>query len=241
MDRRCPRHQKLKTRLSGSNGIGMSDAFQKKMFDPFTQENDTAANKGSGLGLAIVKQLVVGMGGSIRVESSLGKGSRFIVSMSIPLVPVQREESLLPPSFDVLDGVQVLLCEDNEINAEIAVEMLRRKGMSVDVAENGQAGIELFCRSRENYYDVILMDIRMPVMDGFEAATKIQKLDRRDAKVIPIIAMTADAYLQDEEKASNCGMVAHIAKPINADSLYATLAKCIKRQRAVASTASQDG
>ncbi len=223
------------------NGIGISDEFQKKMFEPFTQEKDTLANMGSGMGLAIVKQLVLTMGGSIRVESNPGKGSRFIVSMSIPLVPFQPEASSLPESFELLDGLRVLMCEDNEINAEIAVEMLKRQGMTVDVAEDGKQGLELFCASEEGFYDLILMDIRMPVMDGFETAMSIQRLNRRDAKTIPIIALTADAYLQDEEKASNCGMMAHIAKPLNVDVLYETISKCIKKQMVLAGKAKERG
>ncbi len=221
------------------NGIGMSEEFQKKMFEPFTQEKDTMANSGSGMGLAIVKQLVLAMGGAIRVESSRGKGSRFIVSMSIPLVPLAKEAPPRAESFNLLEGLHVLMCEDNEINAEIASEMLKRKGMTVDVAEDGKEGLELFSRSCEGSYDLILMDIRMPVMDGFETAMAIQKLDRKDAKTVPIIALTADAYLQDEEKASNCGMMGHIAKPINADVLYETIAKCIKKQQVLASKASE--
>ena len=214
------------------NGIGMSEEFQKKMFEPFTQEKDTMANMGSGLGLAIVKQLVESMGGSIRVESKSGKGSRFIVSMALELVPFEK----LPAEpeqneQDVLKGLRIMMCEDNEINAEIAVELLKRREITVDVAENGAAGVELFSKSEVGYYDAILMDIRMPVMDGFEAAAQIQKLNRDDAKVVPIIALTADAYLQDEEKSSSCGMVAHIAKPVNADVLYTTLARCITKQK----------
>lgn len=214
------------------NGIGMSEEFQKKMFEPFTQEKDTMANMGSGLGLAIVKQLVESMGGSIRVESKSGKGSRFIVSMALELVPYEKQPAEPEQSeADILKGLHVMMCEDNEINAEIAVELLKRREITVDVAENGAAGVELFSKSEVGYYDAILMDIRMPVMDGFEAAAQIQKLNRDDAKVVPIIALTADAYLQDEEKSSSCGMVAHIAKPVNADILYATLARCITKQK----------
>ena len=214
------------------NGIGMREEFQKKMFEPFTQEKDTLANMGSGLGLAIVKQLVESMGGSIRVESKSGKGSRFIVSMALELVPYEKPPAEPEQSeIDVLKGLRIMMCEDNEINAEIAVELLKRREISVDVAENGAVGVEMFSKSEVGYYDAILMDIRMPVMDGFEAAAQIQKLNRDDAKVVPIIALTADAYLQDEEKSSSCGMVAHIAKPVNADILYATIARCITKQK----------
>ena len=216
------------------NGIGMSEEFQKKMFEPFTQEKDTMANMGSGLGLAIVKQLVEAMGGSIRVESKAGQGSRFIVSMALELVPYEKQPLNMQDQDsdeDLLDGLHIMLCEDNEINAEIATELLKMRGISVDVAENGKAGLDLFSGSENGHYDVILMDIRMPVMDGFEASKAIQALDRPDAKSIPIIALTADAYLQDEEKASSCGMAAHIAKPINADNLYETIARCVRARK----------
>lgn len=220
------------------NGIGMSEEFQKRMFEPFTQEKDTQANMGSGLGLFIVKQLVESMGGSIRVESKTGRGSRFIVSLSLELVPSKKNFEAVPDNTDFLDGIRVLLCEDNEINAEIATQMLERRGVTVESAENGKIGLEKFEASEEGYYDLILMDIRMPVMDGFEAAKQIQKLDRSDAKEIPIIALTADAYVQDEEKSTSCGMVAHIAKPINADILYETIEHCIKARNKVKSYAS---
>lgn len=221
------------------NGIGMSEEFQKRMFEPFTQEKDTMANMGSGLGLFIVKQLVESMGGSIRVESKPGRGTRFIVSLSLELVPITKEAPLVQEDMDLLDGLRVLLCEDNEINAEIASQMLERRGVTADVAENGRVGLEKFESSEVGYYDLILMDIRMPVMDGFEAAKKIQQLDRSDAKEIPIIALTADAYLQDEEKSTSCGMVAHIAKPVNADNLYETIERCIKARNRVRSYASR--
>ena len=218
------------------NGIGMSDEFQKKMFEPFTQEKETMANMGSGLGLFIVKQLVESMGGSIRVESKPRRGSRFIVSLSLELVPYEKEKVIVQDDKNLLDGLRVLMCEDNEINAEIASQMLERKGVTVDVAENGKVGLEKFSNSEDGYYDLILMDIRMPVMDGFETAKKIQQLDRSDAKEIPIIALTADAYLQDEEKSTSCGMVAHIAKPVNADCLYETIERCIRARDKVRSS-----
>ncbi|MBQ3799638.1 MAG: response regulator, partial [Treponema sp.] len=218
------------------NGIGMSDEFQKKMFEPFTQEKETMANMGSGLGLFIVKQLVESMGGSIRVESKPRRGSRFIVSLSLELVPYEKEKVIVQDDKNLLDGLRVLMCEDNEINAEIASQMLERKGVTVDVAENGKVGLEKFSNSEDGYYDLILMDIRMPVMDGFETAKEIQQLDRSDAKEIPIIALTADAYLQDEEKSTSCGMVAHIAKPVNADCLYETIERCIRARDKVRSS-----
>lgn len=220
------------------NGIGMSDEFQKRMFEPFTQEKETMANMGSGLGLFIVKQLVESMGGFIRVESKPGRGSRFIVSLSLELVPYEKEKVIVQGDTDLLNGLHILMCEDNEINAEIASQMLERRGVIVDVAENGKIGLEKFAESEVGYYDLILMDIRMPVMDGFEAAKEIQQLDRSDAQEIPIIALTADAYLQDEEKSTSCGMVAHIAKPVNADCLYETIERCIKARNKVWSSQS---
>ncbi len=146
------------------NGIGMSEEFQKKMFEPFTQEKDTMANMGSGLGLSIVKQLVEAMGGSIYVESKAGQGSRFIVSMSLELVHFEKKAVIQKHDTDVLKGKRVLLCEDNEINAEIATELLKRRGITVDVADNGKEGVDLFSKSESSHYSLILMDIRMPVM-----------------------------------------------------------------------------
>lgn len=211
------------------NGIGMSEDFQKMLFQPFCQEgrNDNSSTRGSGLGLSIVKHLVDLMGGKIEVESVQGKGSTFRVYLDFDAVkgekicPKQTAEN--PMDFSVLIGKHVLLCEDHPLNQEIAKRLLENQGVIVQIAINGKAGVDAFSSSPIGYYDAILMDIRMPVMDGFEAAMEIRKSERADARSVPIIAMTADAFKEDVAKCFSCGMNAHLAKPIAPDDLYHAL------------------
>jgi len=220
-------------------GIGMSEEFQKVLFDPFTQENrdDVSENRGTGLGLAIVRKLVDRMGGSLRVQSALGRGTTFYVSLSFDTVP-QTAEAALPPAAPGADGAErflrgrrILLCEDHPLNQEITRTLLEQKGAAVELAENGKAGLEKFAASALRYYDLILMDIRMPVMDGYEATRAIRALQREDAAGTPILAMTADAFSDDVQKCLRAGMNGHIAKPISPDRLFEKIAALISESQ----------
>ena len=218
--------------VAADNGIGMSEKFQKMIFDPFTQEgrNDNSEVRGSGLGLAITKRLVDLMGGTIGVESEIGKGSSFTVNLELDSERADRvtgecAESAAAQPGSLLAGKHILLCEDHPLNQEIARALLEEKGMLVEMAEDGASGVEMFSHSSVDYYDAILMDIRMPVMDGYEATRQIRALDRADAKTVPIIAMTADAFADDVQKCLDTGMNGHIAKPIDPETLYGTLEK----------------
>ncbi len=208
-------------------GIGMSKDFQKRMFNRFTREGNTSLNSsGTGLGLFITKYVVELMGGTISVESEVGKGSEFIVELALQEVePAESQfespEKLSEDDFNnILKEKRVLLCEDNEMNSQIAVRVLEKKGMIVDCAPDGQAGLEKFNNSDEGYYDVILMDVRMPVMDGLEATKFIRNLERMDSKKVPIIAMSANTHKKDIEIALKAGMSTHIGKPFDVKELY---------------------
>lgn len=208
-------------------GIGMSKDFQKRMFNRFTREGNTLLNSsGTGLGLFITKYVVELMGGTISVESEVGKGSEFIVELALQEIePAESQfespEKLSEDDFNnILKEKRVLLCEDNEMNSQIAVRVLEKKGMIVDCAPDGQAGLEKFNNSDEGYYDVILMDVRMPVMDGLEATKFIRNLERMDSKKVPIIAMSANTHKKDIEIALKAGMSTHIGKPFDVKELY---------------------
>jgi signal transduction histidine kinase/CheY-like chemotaxis protein/PAS domain-containing protein len=219
------------------SGIGMSAEFQKVLFEPFTQENrnDNSELRGTGLGLSIVKRLVDRMGGTVEVQSTPGIGTSFHVTLcfdTIPAsaaVPSQENAETSQDNDFSLEGKHILLCEDHPLNQEIAKALLAEKKIVVSVAEDGRAGVETFRKSAPNYYDAILMDIRMPVLDGFEATKQIREIDRPDAGIIPIIAMTADAFEDDVQKCLENGMNGHIAKPIDPQIMYDVLEKCIKK------------
>ena len=217
-------------------GIGISREFQKTLFSPFTQEQrkDTAENRGSGLGLAIAKRMVELMGGTISVASEIGVGTCFTLELECDSVPAAEETAPEPDGsrrdIRTLRGVHILLCEDHPLNQEIARALLEEQGIFVETAENGQRGVELFRRSPIRFFSAILMDIRMPVMDGYAAATAIRAMDRPDSKTVSIIAMTADAFADDVRKCMDAGMNAHIAKPIAPKKLLAILADCIYAQ-----------
>ena len=213
------------------NGIGMSEDFQKHMFEPFSQEVQSGTEKvtGTGLGLAIVKRIVDLMDGKIEVRSHLGEGTTFIVTMAAPIT--EPVDDALPDEGATpgIDGMRFLLCEDNDINAEIATLLLEGMGAKeIDRAENGKIGLEKFADSGIGYYDVILMDLRMPVMNGIEATKAIRALDRDDARTIPIIAMTADAYADDVEHCKAAGMNDHLSKPIDVTQMRICLARHYK-------------
>ncbi|MDD2231456.1 MAG: ATP-binding protein [Sphaerochaetaceae bacterium] len=201
-------------------GIGMSKEFQAHAFESFTQEQRDENHQGTGLGLAIVKTLVQLLDGRIELHSEIDKGTRFDVQLDLPIA----EEKLnpeAPADVRILDGLRILLCEDNALNAKICMSLLQSKGCIVDIASNGKEGVEKYSKGS---HDLILMDIRMPVLDGREAAKQIRALDRPDAKTIPIVALTADAFDQDEKASLLAGMNAHIAKPIVPDVLFGTIA-----------------
>lgn len=212
-------------------GCGMGKEFLSHLFEPFRQENtaQNKSNQGTGLGLVIVKSLVTMMGGEIKVQSEQGKGSTFIIE--IDLTPVesyavaqQRKEL----DISKLKGRNILLVEDNELNIAVAEGLLERVGIRVTVAENGKFAVDTFSQSEPGAFDAVLMDIRMPVMGGLEATETIRKLDKADAKLVPIIAMTADAFTEDLKRSLDSGMNAHISKPIDPDVLYRTLLEQMK-------------
>lgn len=213
-------------------GCGMSREFQKKLFEPFTQEqrNDVSPNRGTGLGLAIVRQMTDLMHGKICVESEAGKGTTFIMSGMFDCIPAETYLVKEKVRHDIssLSGRRVLLCEDHPMNQEIAKALLGEKNIAVDVAGNGEKGVEMFASSAPGTYDAVLMDIRMPVLDGYEASRKIRKLPRPDAAEIPIIAMTADVFADDVQKCRNAGMNGHIAKPVDPDAMFQTLSELLK-------------
>jgi CheY-like chemotaxis protein len=212
------------------NGIGMSEEFQKVLFEPFSQErrNDSPEMRGSGLGLSITKRLVDLMGGSIRVTSAPNRGSTFRVDLEAACVPAgsgRRVPADEPGAADAdaLAGRRVLLCEDHPLNQEIAEAILESRGMLVVPAADGQAGVKSFAASAIGYFDCILMDIHMPVMDGLAAARAIRALARPDAGTVPILAMTADAFAEDVQRCLDAGMDGHIAKPVDPEQLIRTI------------------
>jgi signal transduction histidine kinase/PAS domain-containing protein/ActR/RegA family two-component response regulator len=219
------------------NGIGMSEEFQKILFEPFSQEGriDNAANRGSGLGLAIVKKMLDLMGCSIVVHSEVGKGTTFHLEGLFPAVPVQEAKAAKQEketlNEDIFKGKHVLLCEDHPINQEIATRLLQSKGMVVTVAEDGREGYAKFRLSNAHYYDLILMDIRMPLMDGYEATKAIRSMTRSDAKEIPILAMTADAFEEDKAKALAAGMNGHISKPLDPAKMFEQIADALAQAK----------
>ena len=182
---------------------------------------------GTGLGLSIVKRLVEMMGGRIEVKSKLGSGSEFTVYLSFERADAAAEPQAAEPQAD-LSGKKVLLCEDNPINTEIARAVLEARGLEVVCAADGRRGLETFAASAPGTFDAVLMDIRMPVMKGYEAAARIRALNRPNALTVPIIAMTADAYEDDVKRCLDSGMNVHIAKPIDTELLFKELSRFCK-------------
>ena len=203
-------------------GIGMTEEFQKHIFEPFAQEHTGSRAKfaGTGLGMAISKKLVEEMGGTITFESKKGVGTTFVIRVPFKIDPdADKREEQKDVSEKSIKGVHILLAEDNELNMEIAEFMLQNEGADVTKAWNGQEAVELFRKSEPGEFDVILMDIMMPVMNGYEATKMIRSLDREDAKKIPIIAMTANAFTEDRIRAKEAGMNEHVAKPVDVELL----------------------
>ncbi len=213
------------------SGIGIGREFLPKIFEPFEQEYNSATTNysGTGLGLAIVKNLVDIMGGTISASSIKGVGSEFYVELIFNTADVPRESAVqreIPKEH--LTGKRILLCEDHPLNAQIATKLLEKNGMVVELANNGQVAVSMFSESDTGYYDAILMDIRMPIIDGLEATKIIRGMERGDAAKIPIIAMTANAFDEDVQKSKAAGMNAHLAKPVEPEKMIQTLLELIE-------------
>jgi len=231
--RELPEQNGLFQFIVADTGIGMSEEFQKRVFEPFTQENQNARTtyNGTGLGMAITKRLVDQMGGEIELESQPGVGSRFQITLPLRIDKVQaaprkvREEE----PADVT-GMRVLVAEDNALNCEIIQYMLEDAGATVAAAENGRIAVDLFAASRPGEFDCILMDLMMPVMDGMEAVRLIRGMDRPDAKTVPVIAVSANSFYEDSRMAKEAGMDAHLPKPVEMDRLLQTMCR-FRRER----------
>ena len=215
-------------------GIGMTEAFQKRIFEPFAQEHAGSRTKfaGTGLGMPITKKLVEKMGGTISFESKEGTGTTFVIRIPFQIDADMKDRTETEEKTETsIQGLHVLLTEDNELNMEIAEFVLQNEGAVVTKAWNGQKAVDIFRKNRPGEFDVILMDIMMPVMNGYEAAKMIRSLDREDAKVIPIIAMTANAFTEDKMRAKEAGMDEHIAKPVDGKLLVKVINELVKRNQ----------
>ena len=211
-------------------GIGMSEEFQKHIFEPFTQEQKGGGSKfgGTGLGMPITRNLIEKMDGTITFESEKGKGTVFVVTIPFKVAPdMQNQEEKQVVLEDSIKGLNLLLVEDNELNMEVAEFIIKNEGATVTKAWNGQEALRIFEKSSPGEFDAILMDVMMPVMSGYEATKQIRSLDREDAKEIPIIAMTANAFAEDRIKSKEAGMSEHIAKPIDMKLLVKAIAQLV--------------
>ena len=210
-------------------GIGMSEEYLPHIYEEFSREHSTTENKvpGTGLGLPIIKSMIELMGGSIQVESRQGIGTKFTIDLSFDIALKEEvygsEDTIESSAIHTIKGKRILLVEDNELNAEIAKTVLEDVGALITRAENGQQALELFKEKPAGTFDVILMDLMMPVMDGYTATRKIRELERSDAKTVPIIAMTANAFQEDAEKCIAVGMNAHLVKPLDIEKMKKTI------------------
>ena len=214
-------------------GIGMSEEFQKKAFESFERERTSTNSQiqGTGLGLAIAKRIALFMGGDLTCTSKIGKGTEFVFTFRSRIAKSGKE--LIKKAKNralVLKGKRILVVEDNELNREIAAEIIRAEGCIVEEAENGYIAVEKIANSKVGYYDLVLMDIQMPIMDGYEAVAKIRTLDNKGLANIPIIAMTANAFEEDKRKALEIGMNAHISKPIDIDKLHSSMMDLLQNE-----------
>ena len=212
------------------NGIGMSEEFQKRIFETFEREHNSTSShiEGSGIGMGITKKLVELMNGTIEVKSKQGEGSTFTVT--IPCRKASKEDVLVkknnnPRNENCLKGVRILLVEDNEINTEIATDLLTEEGCIVENANDGVACVDMIEKADADYYRMILMDIQMPIMNGYDATLAIRKMKDVKKSRIPIIAMTANAFAEDTQKALSVGMNDHVAKPVDMNILVPTMMK----------------
>ena len=235
--REIPSEQTAMTTLEfvcRDTGIGMTEAFQKRIFEPFAQEHAGSRTKfaGTGLGMPITKKLVEKMGGTISFESKEGIGTTFLIRIPFRIDTDRKDRTEAEEKTETsIQGLHVLLTEDNELNMEIAEFVLQNEGAVVTKAWNGQEAVDIFRKSSPGEFDVILMDIMMPVMNGYEAAKMIRSLDREDAKVIPIIAMTANAFIEDRMRAKEAGMDEHIAKPVDGKLLVKVINELVKHNQ----------
>ena len=235
--REIPSEQTAMTTLEfvcRDTGIGMTEAFQKRIFEPFAQEHAGSRTKfaGTGLGMPITKKLVEKMGGTISFESKEGIGTTFLIRIPFRIDTDRKDRTEAEEKTETsIQGLHVLLTEDNELNMEIAEFVLQNEGTVVTKAWNGQEAVDIFRKSSPGEFDVILMDIMMPVMNGYEAAKMIRSLDREDAKVIPIIAMTANAFIEDRMRAKEAGMDEHIAKPVDRKLLVKVINELVKHNQ----------
>ena len=213
--------------IVSDTGIGMSEEFAEHIFEPFTQEHaeNRSSYQGTGLGMSIVKNLINKMKGTITLETKQGEGSTFTITLPVKLDTVCFEETETEEEETSIEGMKILLVEDNDLNLEVAQYILEDAGAEIVVARNGLESVELFEQSESDSFDVILMDVMMPVMDGLTATKRIRKLKRKDARTVPVIAMTANVFNEDIIAAKEAGMNEHIAKPLDFDKLIHTLAK----------------
>ena len=224
----------VRTRVSDT-GIGMSQDYLTKIFDAFTRERNTTMSKitGSGLGMSIVKKYVDLLGGTIDVKSEIGKGSTFTVTLKHRIVDegcyTEKHVEELETDSGILEGRNILLAEDNDLNAEIAEVILERAGLKIERVEDGIQCVNRIMKMPAGTYDMILMDIQMPQMDGYKATRVIRRLPDKDKACIPIIAMTANAFEEDKRKAIAAGMNGHIAKPVQVDKLLSILAEIMMK------------
>jgi len=212
------------------SGIGMTKEFLSHIFEPFERERTSTISRtqGVGLGMSITKSLVDLMGGTIRVFSEVDDGTEFVLKFTFKLHEPEQQPSIENAQANDFSGKRLLLVEDNELNMEIANEILCNAGFSVETAQNGQIAVEMVEKSTVGYYDAVLMDIQMPVMDGYQASRKIRSLERKDLAEIPIIALTANVLDEDKKKALSNGMNAHIAKPIDVKVMYEVLSNILR-------------
>ena len=213
--------------IVSDTGIGMSEEFAEHIFEPFTQEHaeNRSSYQGTGLGMSIVKNLINKMKGTITLETKQGEGSTFTITLPVKLDTVCFEETETEEEETSIEGMKILLVEDNDLNLEVAQYILEDAGAEIIAARNGLESVELFEQSESDSFDVILMDVMMPVMDGLTATKRIRKLKRKDARTVPVIAMTANVFNEDIIAAKEAGMNEHIAKPLDFDKLIHTLAK----------------
>ena len=229
-----PGYMIVRTRVSDT-GIGMSQDYQTKIFDAFTRERNTTMSKitGSGLGMSIVKKYVDLLGGTIDVKSELGKGSTFTVTLKHRIADegyyTEKHVEELEKGSEILEGRNILLAEDNDLNAEIAEAILERAGLKIERVEDGIQCVNQIMEMPVGTYDMILMDIQMPKMDGYKATQAIRNLPDKDKACIPIIAMTANAFEEDKRDAIEAGMNGHVAKPIQVDKLLSMLVEVIRQ------------
>ena len=210
-----------------SSFLGMSAEFLSRIFDPFSQEKTDARSvyQGTGLGMAIARGLIEQMHGSIEVTSQVGVGSVFVITIPFEIAEKQKKDEEIAEKYNIR-GLHLLAAEDNELNAEIIEMLLTDDGAKVTVAKNGRQAVEYFESNSPGTFDAILMDVMMPVMDGIAATKAIRAMDRADAKIVPIIAMTANAFEEDAKRCLAAGMTAHLAKPFQIEDVEKAIVEC---------------